>query len=89
MINDLEATAWGLGALSASELAELLPGAPGAAGNAAVIAAGTGLGEAGLYWDGRQHQPFATEGGHGNFGPEDRGGDRAAALAPGTLRRRT
>lgn len=71
VINDLEATAWGLGALSASELAELLPGAPGAAGNAAVIAAGTGLGEAGLYWDGRQHQPFATEGGHGNFGPED------------------
>jgi glucokinase len=71
VINDLEATAWGLGALAAHELAELLPGAPGAAGNAAVIAAGTGLGEAGLYWDGRQHRPFATEGGHGTFGPED------------------
>ena len=71
VINDLEATAWGIGALAPDELAELLPGSPDAAGNVAVIAAGTGLGEAGLYWDGRQHHPFATEGGHVNFGPED------------------
>jgi len=71
VINDLEATAWGIGDLAAAELAELAPGAPGAAGNAAVIAAGTGLGEAGLYWDGRQHHPFATEGGHASFAPED------------------
>ena len=70
VINDLEATAWGLGALAPAELGELAPGAPDAAGNAAVIAAGTGLGEAGLYWDGQQHHPFATEGGHANFGPE-------------------
>ena len=39
--------------------------------NAAIIAAGTGLGEAGLYWDGRTHHPFATEGGHANFGASD------------------
>ena len=71
VINDLEATAWGIGALVPGELAELLPGWPHAAGNVAVIAAGTGLGEAGLYWDGQQHHPFATEGGHGNFGPEE------------------
>lgn len=71
VINDLEALAWGLGALAPAELAELSPGAPDAAGNAAVIAAGTGLGEAGLYWDGRQHQPFATEGGHASFAPDD------------------
>ena len=71
VINDLEATAWGLGALGADELVELAPGAAGAVGNGAVVAAGTGLGEAGLYWDGRQHQPFATEGGHASFAPTD------------------
>jgi glucokinase len=71
VINDLEATAWGLAALSRDELAELSPGVPGAAGNLAVVAAGTGLGEAGLYWDGRHHRPFATEGGHASFAPTD------------------
>ncbi len=71
VINDLEATAWGLGALRPEELRELSRGAPGAVGNRAVIAPGTGLGEAGLYWDGRQHRPFATEGGHASFAPED------------------
>jgi glucokinase len=71
VINDLEALAWGLGALRPDELAPLSPGAPGATGNAAVVAAGTGLGEAGLYWDGRQHHPFATEGGHASFAPSD------------------
>ena len=44
---------------------------PNASGNAAVIAAGTGLGEAGLFWDGQQHHPFATEGGHVSFSPGD------------------
>src|SRR5687767_7198486 len=39
-----------------------------AEGNRAIIAAGTGLGEAGAYWDGRQHHPFAAEGGHTDFG---------------------
>jgi glucokinase len=71
VVNDLEATAWGIGALDKTELAELMPGAPDASGNAAVVAAGTGLGEAGLFWDGRAHRPFATEGGHVTFAPED------------------
>jgi len=71
VINDLEALAWGLTALRREELALLSPGASGATGNAAVVAAGTGLGEAGLYWDGRQHRPFATEGGHASFAPSD------------------
>jgi len=71
VINDLEATGWGIAALAPGALAELAPGASGAAGNAAVIAAGTGLGEAGLYWDGRHHRPFATEGGHASFAPYD------------------
>ena len=44
-------------------------GLPGAAGNAAVVAAGTGLGVAGMFWDGRRHHPFACEGGHAAFAP--------------------
>jgi len=69
LLNDLEATAYGLAALGENDLLTLQAGAPGASGNAAVIAAGTGLGEAGLYWDGQHHHPFATEGGHASFSP--------------------
>jgi glucokinase len=69
LINDLEANAYGIASLGAEDLCTLSEGAPGATGNAAVISAGTGLGEAGLYWDGRSHHPFATEGGHGSFSP--------------------
>ncbi len=71
LLNDLEATAWGLPALGTDDLLTLQAGAPDAAGNQAVIAAGTGLGEAGLYWDGAAHRPFATEGGHATFSPRD------------------
>ncbi len=71
LINDLEAVGYGIDVLQPDELAELQAGAPGAAGNRAVIAAGTGLGEAGLFWDGAVHRPFATEGGHADFAPSD------------------
>jgi glucokinase len=71
LLNDLEATAHGIATLAASERAVIQEGLPDPAGNAAVIAAGTGLGEAGLYWDGRRHQAFATEGGHASFAPAD------------------
>lgn len=71
LLNDLEATAYGLPALGEDDLLTLQAGAPDARGNAAVIAAGTGLGEAGLYWDGQRHHPFATEGGHASFSPSD------------------
>ncbi len=67
LINDLEAIGHGLPHLAPEDLATLRPGAPGASGNRAIIAAGTGLGEAGCYWDGRSHRPFATEGGHADF----------------------
>lgn len=77
LVNDLEATASGLAALGAEDLLILHPGAAPAGGNAAVIAAGTGLGEAGLFWDGRQYHPFATEGGHTSFSP---GNDMEVAL---------
>lgn len=71
LLNDLEAVAWGVAALGAEDLAVLQPGAPGAVGNACVVAAGTGLGQAGLYWDGQAHHPFATEGGHTDFAATD------------------
>lgn len=69
LLNDLEATAWGLMALGPDDLRTLAAGSPDAEGNSAMIAAGTGLGEAGLFWDGRRHRPFATEGGHADFAP--------------------
>src|SRR2546425_4459072 len=71
LLNDLEASAFGLPALRTDEVVVLQEGIPGAAGNQALIAAGTGLGEAALYWDGRRHRPFATEGGHAGFAPAD------------------
>jgi len=69
LLNDLEAVAWGIPALAADDLAVLQAGEEGAGGNACVLAAGTGLGEAGLFWDGQRHHPFATEGGHADFAP--------------------
>ena len=69
LINDLEANAWGIGALREKDFCPLNAGRPAAAGNACIISAGTGLGEAGLYWDGQRHWPFACEGGHTNFSP--------------------
>lgn len=77
LLNDLEATAYGLPALGAADFLTLHEGATNAIGNVAVIAAGTGLGEAGLFWDGRGHHPFATEGGHTSFSASD---DREFAL---------
>ncbi|MBS1609455.1 MAG: glucokinase [Bacteroidetes bacterium] len=63
-INDLEANAYGLAALKKEELFNLSEGEPAERGNMAILAPGTGLGEAGLYWDGNNYFPFATEGGH-------------------------
>ena len=69
LINDLEAEAYGLAALPAQDLRTIYPGMATPIGNAAIIAPGTGLGEAGLYWDGVGLHPFATEGGHADFAP--------------------
>ena len=69
LLNDLEANAWGIAALEPEDFAVLNDGDPQARGNAAVISAGTGLGEAVLYWDGERHHPSATEGGHVDFAP--------------------
>lgn len=71
LLNDLEATAYGLPALGEADLLTLQDGDPDAGGNMAIIAAGTGLGEAGLHWDGSRHHPYATEGGHTSFSPQN------------------
>ncbi len=71
LLNDLEANAWGIAALGTEDFLTLNAGDANAQGNAAVIAAGTGLGEAGLYWDGKLHRPFACEGGHADWAPRD------------------
>ena len=71
LLNDLEATAWGISALTEDDLVTLQEGLPDPDGNRMVIAAGTGLGQAGLFWDGVRHMPFATEGGHCDFAPHD------------------
>jgi glucokinase len=71
LINDLEANAYGIAVLRPEDFLTLNAGAPDAEGNQAIIAAGTGLGEAGLYWDGKHHRPFATEGGHSTFAPRN------------------
>ncbi len=67
--NDLEATAYGLAGLTAEQRTTLAEGDPDPVGNIAIIAPGTGLGQAGLYWDGQRYHPFATEGGHSDFAP--------------------
>ncbi len=70
LLNDLEATGWGLGVLAETDLLRLQPGEP-AQGNRALIAAGTGLGEAILHWDGGTWEPMASEGGHTDFAPRN------------------
>lgn len=71
LINDLEANAYGLKSLNKEELFILNQGDPEAEGNQAMVSAGTGLGEAGIFFDGTTHYPFACEGGHGDFGPRN------------------
>ena len=71
LLNDLEANAWGVFTLDDADFATLSTGVPAADGNAAIISAGTGLGEAGYHWDGSTLRPFASEGGHADFAPHD------------------
>jgi glucokinase len=66
LLNDLEANAYGLAMLKDEDFLTLHQGSA-VEGNAAIVAPGTGLGEAGLFWDGKFYRPFATEGGHCDF----------------------
>ncbi|NTW38035.1 MAG: glucokinase, partial [Syntrophobacteraceae bacterium] len=71
LINDLEANAYGIAVLQSKDFVILNKGARNARGNRAIISAGTGLGEAGMYWDGKSHRPFPSEGGHADFAPRN------------------
>ncbi len=67
ILNDLEALAYAVPVLEPDELAVLQHGVPIPSGNAAVIAAGTGLGEALLHNVDGRFVPGASEGGHADF----------------------
>ncbi len=76
LMNDLEATAYGGLFLRPKQIEWLARGKRRKA-NVAVLAAGTGLGQAFLFWDGERHHPVATEGGHVDFAPRN---DKEIAL---------
>ncbi|MBP1678714.1 MAG: glucokinase [Bacteroidetes bacterium] len=71
LLNDLEAMAYGTLRLRENERVVLQKGKRQERRTIAVIAAGTGLGEAGLLWDGRRYLAIPTEGGHTDFGPRN------------------
>lgn len=72
LLNDLESTAYGILWLRADELEVLNAGDPPKKRQAlALIAAGTGLGEAILFWDGKSYRPMPSEGGHADFAPNN------------------
>jgi glucokinase len=58
-----------LAALNEDDFITIHAGADHYGDNMAIIAPGTGLGEGGLYWDGKTYHPFPTEGGHADFSP--------------------
>lgn len=71
LINDLEATAYGIEALEPSQILTLNEGSADPKGHRALIAAGTGLGMAAMYFDGLHYRPMASEGGHIDFAPRN------------------
>lgn len=71
LINDLEANGYGIPELNKDQIYTLSEGDPGMVGHRALIAAGTGLGEAVLMWNGQVHIPVASEGGHCDFAPRN------------------
>jgi len=69
LLNDLVATACALDHLPPEDILVLHSGTPQPRGNRAVIAAGTGLGEATIYWDGQRLRASPSEGGATDFAP--------------------
>jgi glucokinase len=71
LINDLEANGYGVAELTPEQIYTLSEGDASQIGNRGLIAAGTGLGEGILAWNGRIHLPYPSEGGHTDFGPRN------------------
>jgi glucokinase len=69
LVNDLDSIAHAIPLLEAGDLETLNQGAPTKNGALAVIAPGTGLGEAFLEWNGNSYRPYPSEGGHTDFAP--------------------
>ncbi|MFQ5998314.1 MAG: glucokinase [Candidatus Bathyarchaeia archaeon] len=69
LLNDLEAIAFCAPSLGSSDLHTLNVGKQNPGGTIAVVAPGTGLGEAFVTWDGSLHHAYASEGGHADFAP--------------------
>jgi len=69
LLNDLEACGYSIELLRPEELATLNVGEPAPCSAKVLIAAGTGLGEAILYWDGNRYFVASSEGGHADFAP--------------------
>jgi glucokinase len=69
LLNDLKALAQGVPLLEPEDLFTLNEGKLAPGGTKAVIAPGTGLGEAFLTWDGSRYRAYASEGGHTDFAP--------------------
>jgi len=71
LINDLEANGYGIAELTSQQIYTLSEGDSNQVGNRALIAAGTGLGEGYLVWNGRMHVPYPSEGGHTDYAPRN------------------
>ncbi len=71
LINDLEANGYGIAELGPDQIYTLSDGDTSQIGNRALIAAGTGLGEGLLIWNGHAHMPFPSEGGHADYSPRN------------------
>jgi glucokinase len=71
LINDLEANGYGVAELTTEQVYTLSEGDASQMGNRALIAAGTGLGEGFLVWNGRSHLPNPSEGGHADYAPRN------------------
>jgi glucokinase len=69
LLNDLEATCYGLEVLAPNELVCIHEGTKDDRATKVLIAAGTGLGEGVIFWDGQRHFPSPTEGGHADWAP--------------------
>jgi glucokinase len=71
LLNDLEATGYSLALLGPSEISTLNRGVPSPKATQALLAAGTGLGEAILFWNGDKYVVASSEGGHADFAPRN------------------
>ncbi len=69
LVNDLVASARGLFEIGSDRFYTINQGRPVDNGNLGLLAAGTGLGEALVFWDGARYHPYASEGGHCDFAP--------------------